>query len=86
MRALLLVFIIVPVVEMWFLIQVGRAIGALPTIALVLLTAMIGLALLRRQGLQTLMRVQERLNQGQIPATADRHSARSVRAVLRPSR
>lgn len=69
MRGLLLIFIIVPVVEMWFLIQVGKVIGAWPTIGLVLLTAMIGLSLLRRQGFQTLMRVQERLNQGEIPAT-----------------
>lgn len=69
MRGLLLVFIIVPVVEMWFLIQVGKAIGAWPTIGLVLLTAMIGLSLLQRQGIQTLLRVQERLNQGEIPAT-----------------
>ncbi|HCO61138.1 MAG TPA: biotin--acetyl-CoA-carboxylase ligase, partial [Porticoccaceae bacterium] len=47
MRFLLLLFIVIPIIEMWLLIKVGGLIGALPTIALVLLTAMVGLALLR---------------------------------------
>lgn len=68
MRFLLLVFIIVPIVEMWLLIQVGGFIGALPTIAAVLLTAMIGLAMLRRQGLSTLLRVNQRMESGELPA------------------
>ncbi len=68
MRVLLLIFIIVPVVEMWLLIQVGGLIGAFPTIAGVLLTAMIGLALLRRQSVSTLMRVRERMGSGEMPA------------------
>jgi len=67
-RFLLLVFIIVPIVEMWLLIQVGGFIGALPTIAAVLLTAMIGLAMLRRQGLSTLLRVNQRMASGELPA------------------
>ncbi len=65
---LLLLFIIVPVVEMWVLIQVGSKIGALSTIALVLLTAMIGLALLKRQGLATLLRANQRMEAGELPA------------------
>lgn len=68
MRFLLLLFIVVPVVEMWLLIQVGSVIGALPTIALVLLTAMIGVALLRREGLKTLLRGNEKLESGELPA------------------
>ncbi len=68
MRFLLLVFIIVPIVEMWLLIQVGGFIGAVPTIAAVLLTAVIGLALLRRQGLSTLLRVNQRMESGELPA------------------
>jgi UPF0716 protein FxsA len=67
-RFLLLIFIIVPIVEMWLLIQVGGFIGALPTIAAVLLTAMIGLAMLRRQGLSTLLRVNQRMESGELPA------------------
>jgi len=67
-RFLLLVFIIVPIVEMWLLIQVGGVIGAVPTIAAVLMTAVIGLALLRRQGLSTLLRVNQRMASGELPA------------------
>ena len=68
MRFLLLIFIIVPIVEMWLLIQVGGFIGAVPTIAAVLLTAVIGLAMLRRQGLSTLLRVNQRMESGELPA------------------
>ncbi len=68
MRYLLLLFIAVPVVEMWLLIEVGSVIGAFPTIGLVLLTAMIGLALLRREGLSTLMRGNSKLERGELPA------------------
>lgn len=65
---LLLLFIVIPVVEMWVLIQVGSRIGAWTTIGLVLLTAMIGLALLKRQGLATLMRANRRMEAGEMPA------------------
>lgn len=68
MRFLLLLFVAIPIVEMWLLIKVGGLIGALPTIALVLLTAMIGLALLRQQGFSTLMRGRGKLASGEIPA------------------
>ncbi len=68
MRVLLLIFIIVPIVEMWLLLQVGGVIGAVPTIAAVLLTAMVGLALLRRQGLSTVLRVNQRMASGELPA------------------
>jgi UPF0716 protein FxsA len=68
MRLLLLLFITVPITEMWLLIEVGSNIGALNTIALVFLTAVMGVALLRQQGLSTLMRVNEKVEQGQLPA------------------
>ncbi|WP_237054680.1 FxsA family protein [Microbulbifer sediminum] len=68
MRPLLLLFIVVPIIEMWLLITVGREIGALPTIGLVLLTAVVGLAMLRRQGLSTVMRAQQKMQAGELPA------------------
>lgn len=68
MRFFLLLFIIVPVLEMWLLITVGQLIGALPTIGLVLLTAVIGVNLLRAQGLSTLTRAQEKMSGGSLPA------------------
>lgn len=65
---LLFLFIAVPVIEIALFIQVGGVLGVWPTIALVLLTAMVGASLVRSQGLQTLLTVQQRLAQGQLPA------------------
>jgi UPF0716 protein FxsA len=67
MRFLLLLLVLVPVVEMYFLIKVGGVIGALPTVALVILTAAIGAAMLRRQGLATAFQVREALARGERP-------------------
>ena len=68
MRILLLLFIGLPIVEMWLLIKVGSIIGALPTIGLVLLTAAMGLALLRYQGHATLASARQKLQANQLPA------------------
>lgn len=64
----LLVFFLTPIVEMYLLIEVGGYIGALPTIGLVMLTAVIGVMLLRFQGLATLTRGMGRLQGGELPA------------------
>lgn len=53
---------------MYLLIEVGGYIGTLPTIAAVMITAVIGVALLRRQGLATLTRGMGRLQRGELPA------------------
>ena len=53
---------------MWVLIKVGGVIGALNTIALVLLTAVVGVALLRRQGFKTLLRARNKMDTGELPA------------------
>lgn len=68
MGVFLFLFIVMPIVEMTILIKVGVVIGALNTIGLVLLTAIIGAALLRQQGLSTLLRANQRLNSGELPA------------------
>lgn len=68
MRIAFLLFIVIPVVEMWLLIQVGGLIGAWPTIGLVLLTALAGAALLRREGVKTLLRARQQMEQGVLPA------------------
>ncbi|WP_336920059.1 FxsA family protein [Vibrio cholerae] len=65
---LLFLFIAVPVIEIALFIQVGGVLGVWPTIALVLLTAIVGASLVRSQGLQTLFTVQQRLAQGQLSA------------------
>lgn len=65
---LLLMFITVPVIEIALFIQVGGVLGLWPTVALIILTAVIGASLVRSQGLQTLLTVQQRLNKGELPA------------------
>lgn len=67
MRFLFLLFIIVPIIEITVLIQVGQAIGAWYTVGLVLLSAFIGVNMLRQQGLSTLARAQQRADQGEVP-------------------
>ena len=69
MRFLLMLFIIIPIIEMVVLIEVGSIIGSLGTIGLVVVTAVIGLWLFRLEGLATFQRVQNRLAQGELPET-----------------
>ena len=63
-----ILFFVVPLVEVYFLIKVGSIIGAGWTIFLVVLTAVIGVSLLRQQGFSTLLRAHRLMDQGQIPA------------------
>ena len=62
------IFLLVPIVEIYLLIQVGQVIGALWTVFLVVLTAVVGVWLLKIQGMSTLMRAQEKMQTGQMPA------------------
>lgn len=65
---LFLLFAVVPVAEIYVLVSVGSVIGVLPTVALVLLTALAGAHLARMQGLSVMMRIRENLAQGFMPA------------------
>ena len=65
---LFLAFTIIPFVELYLLIKAGGILGALNTVIIVILTAFFGALLARFQGLQTMLRVKESLNQGEIPA------------------
>ncbi len=67
---LLAVFLLVPLAEIYVLLKVGGVLGALPTIALVVLTAVVGAALMRAQGFSTVQKVQHQLAVGEIPALA----------------
>ena len=60
-------FIVLPILEMYILIEVGSFIGAFNTIGLVLLTALLGLILLRQQGFQTLLNARNKLLQAELP-------------------
>lgn len=63
-------FLIIPLAEIWFLIKVGGVVGAGWTIFLVVFTAVVGAGLVRVQGLSTLNRIQQSMQQGQMPAMA----------------
>jgi UPF0716 protein FxsA len=66
-QLLFLFFLIIPFAEIYLLLTVGGIIGAFPTIALVVFTAVLGAWLLRQQGFQTFRRFQESLTQGNVP-------------------
>ena len=70
LKIFLLLFILVPLVELYFLIQVGSVIGALPTILLTITTAVAGIALMRIQGLSTMQKAQAAMSSGTPPQMA----------------
>jgi len=67
LRIIFLLFITVPLLELWLLIKVGSGIGGLPTIALCLFTAALGGFLIRWQGMSTLLDAQKRMVHGEAP-------------------
>ncbi len=70
MGRLLLLFIVVPAVELALLIEVGGRIGTLATLALIVATGVVGATLARSQGLSVLRQVQRDLAEGRLPAGA----------------
>ncbi|WHZ01987.1 FxsA family protein [Neobacillus sp. YX16] len=67
MRYLALLIIVIPAIDIGVLLLSGKTIGFLPTIAFIILTGVVGAYLAKREGLQTIKRVQEQLSYGQIP-------------------
>ena len=66
--AIILLLAVVPLLEIYVLLEVGGVVGALPTVFLVVFTAVLGMLLVRWQGLATLGRLQRALSLGQLPA------------------
>lgn len=64
---LLPLFIIVPILELWLLFNVATQIGFLATFLLVFLTALLGVYLLRQQGMETFMRLRGKVAASQLP-------------------
>lgn len=64
---LLMLFIIVPVVELYILIEVGKKIGSLPIIGIIILTGILGAYLVKGQGFMILRKIQNDLNEGILP-------------------
>jgi UPF0716 protein FxsA len=65
-----LIFVAVPLIELALLIKIGTEIGFWPTIALVVLTAIVGATVLRQQSLKAMMRLTEALERGEAPVDA----------------
>jgi UPF0716 protein FxsA len=64
---LILLFIALPIAELYVIIKVGEAIGILPTLALLVLDSFLGAALLRSQGRQAWERFNLALAEGRVP-------------------
>lgn len=67
---LLVLFIVIPAVELYLLLEIGQRIGALPTFALIVGTGVLGAWLVRLQGLSVLERVRTETAEGKLPAGA----------------
>lgn len=65
---LLLVFLIVPLIEIGLFVEVGGYIGTIATVSLVVFTAVLGALLVQAQGISTLNRLRSQMEQGQLPA------------------
>lgn len=64
------IFVLVPIIEIYLFVVIGGHIGALNTVLLVLATAAIGAAMMRKQGLSALQKVQSELQRGELPAAS----------------
>ena len=67
MWLLVLIFIVVPIAELYVIIQVGQAIGVIPTLVLLLLDALLGAMLLRHQGRAAWIRFNRALAENRLP-------------------
>lgn len=64
---LVVLFLIIPFVELYVLIKVGEAIGAGWTIAILVLVSVVGAWMVKREGLGVLRRAQARIRSGEVP-------------------
>jgi UPF0716 protein FxsA len=64
---LAVLFLVIPLCELYVIIQVGHAIGALNTVGILLLDSLVGSWLMKREGLAVFRRLQAKLQSGQIP-------------------
>jgi len=67
---LLMIFILVPLLELFILIKVGKYMGTLNTIGLIILTGIIGASFAKQQGAGILASIRQSMQQGQVPGDA----------------
>lgn len=68
MPLLVILFVVVPIIELFVIIQVGGALGVLPTVGLLVLGSILGSVLMRSQGRATWRRFREATVAGKVPA------------------
>lgn len=66
---LLIIFTVIPILELYVLIEAGRIIGLAQTILLIFLTGVAGAWLARSQGLEIIQKIQADTQRGEMPAT-----------------
>ena len=64
---LVLLFLVVPLVEFWIVIQVSERLGLLPTIAILIFDSLLGAYLVRREGMGAMRRIREQLGRAKAP-------------------
>lgn len=69
MLVLALLFLVVPIIELYVIIQVAQAIGVFNTLGLLILDSIVGGWLMKREGLGVLRRLQAKLASGELPST-----------------
>ena len=62
-----LIFILIPIIEITIFITVGSNIGIINTIAIILLTALVGIFLVRKRGLSLLFNARQNMSEGVMP-------------------
>jgi len=67
---LILLFVALPVLELWLLLQIGGRVGLWPTLALVFATGVVGATLARAQGMKVLLDFQKATAEGRMPGQA----------------
>ena len=64
---LALLFVVLPFVELYVIVQVAHVMGVLPTLAILLLVSIGGAWLVKREGFSVIRRAQARMNEGRVP-------------------
>lgn len=64
---LIILFTIIPLIELVLLIKIGGIIGLIPTIAMVILTGILGASLTRSQGIMIINKIKNEMNSGRVP-------------------
>lgn len=67
---LALLFLVLPVVELYLIVQVAQGIGTLETVGLLILIGVVGVWVVKLEGLGVLARVQSELDSGQVPTAS----------------